>query len=113
MLPEVNTTNPNFKIFQSSVVGSMQEAEHKRKKKEDTRLKNVKELKNKDQYSSTAHDENEQERLEVEDSLDKLKKKNKDKNAKFKYVKKAYLAQSTLNPNTLPLHSQDQTGEDF
>lgn len=100
MLPEVNTTNPAFKVFQSSVVGSMQEAELKRKKKEPTRLKSVKQTKNKDQYSSTARDSVEKDETGLLEELSKEEKRKRQKLARHSnvhYAATAYKKQGNLS----------------
>lgn len=111
MLPEINTTNPVFKVFHSSVVGSMQEAERKRQKKEPTRLKNIKETKNKDKYSSTLKDNSEEDQTAVKDTLSKQEKRKRQKQARHasvSYAASAYQKQDTLNkkmqePKTQPI----------
>jgi len=99
MLPEVNTTNPNFKIFQSSVVGSLQEAERKRQKKEPSRLKNVKKTKNKDQYSSTSKDTIEKDETAIEPVTKKEKRQQQKqtRHASMHYAASAYNKQGNLN----------------
>jgi len=94
MLPEVNTTNPNFQVFKSSVVGSMQEAEARRKEKEPSRLKKVKETKNKDEYSSTSKDTVDKENEDYVEPLTEEEKKKRQKHAanhaNNKYAASAY-----------------------
>ncbi len=98
MLPEINITNPSFKVFQSSVVGSMQEAERKRKKKEPTRLKNVKHTQNKDKYSSTSKDTVEKERpVEQIPKEQKKKRQKQTRHANMHYAASAYKKQRNLN----------------
>ncbi|MBN2279702.1 MAG: hypothetical protein JXQ65_03900 [Candidatus Marinimicrobia bacterium] len=103
MLPEVNTSNPSFQVFQSSVVGSIQEAEAKRKQKEPTRLQNVKEAKNKDEYSSTTRDpvEKDEEPLETLSEEDKKKRKKQAAlSANNNYAQHAYSNQQNLEQAT-------------
>lgn len=99
MLPEINATNPAFKIFHSSVVGSMQEAERKRKKKEPTRLKKVSETKNQDKYSSTTKDNLDKDDIEVKESLSKQesqKRKKRSRHTNKQYATSAYEEQDSL-----------------
>ncbi len=99
MLPEVNTTNPNFETFQSSVVGSMQESERIRKKKEPSRIKNVKQTKNKDQYSSTSKDTLEKDDTAIEPVTKKEKRQQQKqtRHANMHYAASAYNKQGNLN----------------
>lgn len=104
MLPEINISNTTFKIFQSSVVGSMQEAELKRKKEKDTRLKNVKQTEDKDQYSGDLKDVPEDEKVFAKDDPDTKDEKSKKKRVSFsskKYAANAYELQQK------PEHSED------
>ena len=108
MLPEVNTSNPNFQVFQSSVVGSMQEAEARRKKKEPTRLKKIKETQNKDEYSSTAKDSIEKDEEGFVEPLSKEEKKKRQKqagtHANNQYAKSAYNNQQNLEESIEEKH---------
>ena len=111
MLPEVNTSNPNFQVFQSSVVGSMQEAEARRKEKEPTRLKKIKETKNKDEYSSTTKDsvEKKEEKEFVEPLSEEEKKKRQRhaaNHANNQYAQSAYDNQQNLEESMEEKHTK-------
>jgi len=111
MLPEVNTTNNAFKVFQSSVAGSMHETEQKRKKKEPTRLKNIKGTKNKDQYSSTTKNNQEKDEIEVQDVLSKQERKKRQKQTR--HSNKNYAASAYQNQSNLAKKMNETKAEPF